>query len=186
MSTLYADLRWTGSVAAMAAALAALGHPEYADEGAPHDPRVAAFGPVETRKVAGRALSFALIRVAEGTELPAPAGIFLEPGSVSEAVTGVFADIPRTLTIRQFLLGMAADGIITEAEALAAASTGAVPGFVQEVFSALPAGASFPAELTWRAMIEVDRDNPLLTLLGAGRGMTEADMDQAFMRWGAL
>jgi hypothetical protein len=170
----------------MASALTALGHPEYAEEGATPDPRISAFGPVSQFKVAGRAVVFALIRTEEGFTLTTPAGIFSEDGVVSEAATGVFMSIPTTITIRQFLLGLSGDGIISKEEAIAAASTGALPSFVAGFFSTLPDDQAFAAELTWRAMVEVDRANPLLTLLGAGLGMDASAMDTAFSRWAAL
>jgi hypothetical protein len=182
----FMDLRWTGSPVAMATALENLGHPEYAEEGVAQDSRIVAFGPVEQRIVGGRAVVFALLRVAEGQEIAAPAGVFVEDGALHEAATGIFMGFPTTLTIRQFLLGLATDGIITKEEAIAAASTGAVPEFVANFFSVLPEEDAFAAELTWRAMIEVERTNPLLALLGQNLGMDGNAMDLAFERWSAF
>lgn len=80
------DIRWSGTTAAIDAALATLGYPDTPD------PRVLAFGPVTDGTVAGQAVRFALIRATE--EIPAPAGVFNEPGVISESVVGVFMEGP--------------------------------------------------------------------------------------------
>lgn len=83
------DLRWSGSPAAIDAALTTLGYPDTPD------PRVLAFGPVTDATVAGQPVRFALIRASE--DIPAPAGVFDEPGAVSEGVVGVFMEGPSVV-----------------------------------------------------------------------------------------
>lgn len=99
------------------------------------------------------------------------------PGSVA---------VPAKISVRQFLRGMADDGIITREEAKAAGRTGAVPAFVAKVFATFDPDTAFAAEMDWIAMYDVERSNPLLTMMGHMLGMDDAAMDAAFRRWGAI
>ena len=95
---------------------------------------------------------------------------------------------PRILAIspRQMLLALTAQGMITQAEALAAAQQGAIPAAIAEAFAGLSPEAEFAAAITWARMTEVERDNPLVALLGAAQGLTAAELDQFFAQAAAL
>lgn len=86
--------------------------------------------------------------------------------------------IPATITRPQLLLQLAAMGLITAAEALAAAQTGAVPPAIDAVFAALPAEEALAARITWATMLIVERAHPLVGILIAA-GLADADQVDA-------
>jgi hypothetical protein len=94
--------------------------------------------------------------------------------------------VPQTVSRRQMLLGLALAGYITSDEAVAAASTGAVPAAVQSFFSTLPAEQQPAAKITWAAMSECQRDNALVTGLAAAHNLTPAQTDDLFRSWANL
>lgn len=93
--------------------------------------------------------------------------------------------VPATIRLLQFLAQAVAVQMITPEEALAAARTGAVPAAFEAIFATLPPEQAFGARLAWAGMYEVDRASPLLVVVAAAQGMTEADMDQFFIEAGA-
>lgn len=104
-------------------------------------------------------------------------------GSVFTAPTEPPAPIvvPFQITALQFLLQAAADGIITQLEALNAAKTGAVPAVIQEVFDSLSPVESFAAAVKWARMTTVLRDDPLVSAVAAQLNMTSEDVDEFFI-----
>ena len=165
----YQDIRWSGSPDAVTTALAGLGHPAFAAEGAVPDPRIAAFGPYAMETVAGRAVMFALLRVPEGTEIEAPEGVFAEPGRVSEAVTGVFMEgVPAVVTnyqARAILMGM----------------PGSAEGrtLFDDIDDALRA-AGGTAWQAWEYANEIKRDSALVQQVAAQFGLTSEQLDDLF------
>jgi hypothetical protein len=87
---------------------------------------------------------------------------------------------PIILTNRQLFAALALTGFITEAEALAAGRTGAVPTAIDEVFAELPAQEAFLARLTWATMREVPRDHPLISVMVAANLATSEQVDGIF------
>lgn len=87
---------------------------------------------------------------------------------------------------RQMILGLYGQGFITADEALAAATSGAVPAAVDAVISALPAHAEVAARVTWARMSVVLRDDPLVGLLAASQGLSSAEVDAFFAACAAL
>src|SRR5690606_9425507 len=57
--------------------------------------------------------------------------------------------VPASISRTQMLLGLAAGGVITDAEAMAAATMGAVPAVVDAVFAQLPAEDALAARVKW-------------------------------------
>ncbi len=84
------------------------------------------------------------------------------------------------LTNRQLFAALALTGFITEAEALAAGRTGAVPIAIDGVFAELPAQDAFLARLTWATMREVPRDHPLIGAMIAAHLATSEQVDGIF------
>lgn len=84
------------------------------------------------------------------------------------------------LTRRQLLIGLAAEGWITAAEAEAAAGTGTPPATVEAVIAALPPEQQSAARITWAAMSEAQRLDPLVGLLAAAQGLGDAEVDAFF------
>lgn len=160
--TTYLDLRWSGSPAAISAALATLGHPEYADEGAAQDARVAAFGPAVLATVAGRAVMFALLRTTE--EIAPPEGVYVEPGPVSEATTGVFmpGPVPASVAVWQAQVVMRRHGLLEAVEAAVDA-------------------AGEETQTWWRRGTDMGRHHPRTTDLAAALGVTGPQLDALFI-----
>lgn len=158
----YLDLRWSGAPAAVSAALAALGHPEYAAEGAAQDSRVAAFGPTQLVTIAGRAVLFALLRAT--AEIPAPEGVYAEPGAVSEATAGVFmpGPVPASVAIWQAQIVMRRHGLLDAVEAAVAA-------------------AGEDTATWWQRGTAMDRYHPRTIALAQALGITDAALDALFI-----
>lgn len=165
----YQDIRWSGSPDAVTTALAGLGHPAFAAEGAVPDPRIAAFGPYAMETVAGRAVMFALLRVPEGTEIEAPEGVFAEPGRVSEAVTGVFMEgpVPRAVPIWKAVVVMRRHGVLEAVEAAVAA-------------------AGDETQAWWQRGTEMERYHPRTIALAAALGVDDATLDAWFVEAAAI
>lgn len=87
--------------------------------------------------------------------------------------------VPKTITRRQLILGMWRNGMITSEEAVAA-STGAVPDFVDALFESLSEQEATAARVTWASMKEVCRDDPLFIAVAAATGRSPEEID-AFM-----
>jgi hypothetical protein len=88
--------------------------------------------------------------------------------------------VPRSITRRQLLLALASAGLITSVEALAAATTGAVPAAIDAVFVALPEAEALGARITWATMSVAERDHPLIGALIAAELATPAEVDALF------
>ena len=87
---------------------------------------------------------------------------------------------PVVITNRQLFAALALTGFITEAEALAAGRTGAVPQMIDGVFAGLPDREVFLARLTWATMREVSRDHRLINTMVAANLATAAQVDAIF------
>jgi hypothetical protein len=87
---------------------------------------------------------------------------------------------PIILTNRQLFAALALTGFITEAEALAAGRTGAIPTAIDDVFGELPEQDAFLARLTWATMREVTRDHPLIAAMIAANLATAEQVDAIF------
>jgi hypothetical protein len=91
---------------------------------------------------------------------------------------------PIVLTNRQLFAALALTGFITQAEALAAGRTGAVPAAIDDVFAELPAQDAFLARLTWATMREVPRTHPLIGAMVAA-GLAAGEQVDAIFALGA-
>ena len=88
--------------------------------------------------------------------------------------------VPNVISRRQLLIALAAAGFISAEEALAAAQTGAVPAVIGGIFDRLPAEQALAARITWAAMTEVYRGDPLIGALVAAGVATSAQVDALF------
>jgi hypothetical protein len=70
--------------------------------------------------------------------------------------------VPHVISRRQLLIALVAAGLITEAEALAAAKTGEVPAAIDAFFATLPPAQQIAARITWATMTQVERHHPLV------------------------
>jgi hypothetical protein len=92
--------------------------------------------------------------------------------------------VPETITRSQLLLALARAGVITAAEALSAATSGAVPAAIEAVFRRLPPTEALAARITWATMTVVERQHPLVQALIAA-GIAKADQVDDMFRAGA-
>lgn len=89
--------------------------------------------------------------------------------------------VPASISRRQLLLALAGAGLISPEEALAAATAGAVPAAIDQVFAQLPAPEALAARITWATMTVAERTHPLvMSLIGSGLA-TEAQVDALFI-----
>lgn len=88
--------------------------------------------------------------------------------------------VPSSITRRQLLLALAGAGMISGEEALAAATTGAVPARIDKVFGALSDTDALAARITWATMSVVERGHPLIGALIAAEVTTAAEVDALF------
>jgi hypothetical protein len=97
-----------------------------------------------------------------------------------EALRNAPPPVPETVSRRQLLIALAAAGLITEAEALAAARTGEVPAAIDAVFAALPKEQALAARITWATMTVVERDHPLIQAVIDAKIVTAEQVDALF------
>lgn len=89
--------------------------------------------------------------------------------------------VPASITPRQLLIGLMTQGLITEAEAIAAAQAGTVPASVQRIFDGLPTAEERAiAAITWAKMTVVERDHPMVAALAEANDLSESDVDAFF------
>jgi hypothetical protein len=86
------------------------------------------------------------------------------------------------LTFAQLLIGLVAEGIITEAEGDGWLA-GTLPAGVTAVINTLPKENRFPAKARAQRPTTVDRLNPLVAALAASRGLDDASLDAFFTRY---
>ena len=90
------------------------------------------------------------------------------------------------LTPRQLFIGLAAEGWITEAEAIAAATTGALPSVAEGAIANLPATQALAARISWARLTVAERTDPLVELLRAAKGKSSAEVDAFFRQYASI
>lgn len=85
--------------------------------------------------------------------------------------------VPAIISDRQFAQGLAVKGLITEAEALAWVSAGALPTAIDAFVASLPAGEQFSAQMILRGATTFDRHHPFTGMFGTAVGMTDQALD---------
>ena len=90
-----------------------------------------------------------------------------------------------TLTFAQLLIGLVAEGWITEAEGEAWLA-GTLPAAVLAVIGTLPAQAQFAAKARAARPSVVERLDPLVAALAAAQGKTDAQIDAFFTAYAAV
>jgi len=84
-----------------------------------------------------------------------------------------------TISRRQFFQQAAIAGIITESEALAAVTTGALPSSILAFINTLPADQQFGAKMLF-SVSEFVRSSPLANAFGTAIGMAPEQVDDFF------
>jgi len=119
-------------------------------------------------------------KLVDGVEIPLTAEE-IAARAAEEAAYAAQVFVPQNITARQFFIAAGNAGIISKVEAIAAASTGAVPDSVEAVFAALPDDQEYVARVTWSRMTTISRNDPLLVGLGAAFGLSNSDIDNLFI-----
>lgn len=88
------------------------------------------------------------------------------------------AAVPATVSDRQFFQALAMAGAITQAEALAAVKTGAVPAAMQTVIDGMAADDKFNAEMLLSGATVFARAHPMTEALRAAMGWTAPQTDR--------
>jgi hypothetical protein len=96
------------------------------------------------------------------------------------AVRNAPPPVPSAISRRQLLIALTAAGLITEAEALAAAKTGETPAVIDVVFGKLPKEQALAARITWATMTQVERDHPLVQAIIDAQIATAEQVDALF------
>lgn len=81
------------------------------------------------------------------------------------------------LTRRQLFIALHRLGLISAAEAVAAAATGTVPVALEPMFAALPEPDQTDARVTFAAFQMAYRLDPMTAMIASAAGMTEAQID---------
>ena len=101
-------------------------------------------------------------------------------------LAGPFATV-ASISDRQFFQQLAVMEIITTAEALAAVRTGDIPAVLQGYVDAIDDdGQRFAAEMLLSGATVFERNHPLTEAIGAGQGMSAAQVDEFFAAAAAL
>lgn len=89
---------------------------------------------------------------------------------------------PEMISDRQFFQQAAIAGLITQAEALSAVQTGAIPAVLQSVVDSITdPGQQFAATMMLSGATIFERNHPLTEAVGAYLGWTSAQVDQFFI-----
>lgn len=94
--------------------------------------------------------------------------------------------VPHVISDRQFFQQLAAVGIITAEEALAAVGPGEIPAAMLTMVAALPEADQFPARMLLTGATQFDRSHPLVPMFGAAFGWTGAQVDAFWTAAAAL
>ncbi|MHC2251052.1 hypothetical protein ACVILK_000744 [Bradyrhizobium embrapense] len=89
--------------------------------------------------------------------------------------------VPETISDRQFFQRLAIQGVITNAEALAAVKTGDIPAALQQVLNLLPTEEQFDAEMLISGATSFNRNHPTTLKLGTALQWTSAQMDELWI-----
>lgn len=93
--------------------------------------------------------------------------------------------VPVSISDRQFFQQLAIEGVITEAEALAA-NAAMIPASLLAIIESLPDEQQFPAKMIVSGATVFERNHPLTEAIGAAQGMNGAQIDAFFRSAAAL
>jgi hypothetical protein len=100
------------------------------------------------------------------------------PGAIPPAPAP--APVPAEISDRQFFQQLAAQGVITQREALAAVKTGDIPAALQQVIDDLPPGQQFEATMIISGTTTFQRGHLLTIAIGVACGWTADQIDALF------
>lgn len=94
--------------------------------------------------------------------------------------------VPHSISDRQFFHILAVDGLITQAEALAAVKTGDAPVAFETFIASLPESERFNARMLLEGATTFRRDHPLTIAFGSMYGLTPGEIDDLWRRAAVL
>ena len=103
--------------------------------------------------------------------------VWVVAGNVATPYAPPAPPVPQTISDRQFFQELAIQGKITQDEAIAAVSSGAMPASMAALVAELPSAAQFGAKMLIQGATSFDRSNPLTATLGSLYSMASADLD---------
>jgi len=86
--------------------------------------------------------------------------------------------VPSTISDRQFFEQLANIGKISEEDALAAVSIGAIPPAISTFVDALPPAERFKALMLLKGATTFERNHPVVPIFGLFFNMTSEEVDQ--------
>lgn len=93
--------------------------------------------------------------------------------------------VPQSITFAQLVIGLVAEGWITQAEG-EAWLVGTLPAAVEAVINSLPLNHQFIARARATRPSEVLRSDPLVATLAAAQGKTPAQLDEFFRMYSLI
>lgn len=85
--------------------------------------------------------------------------------------------VPQEISRREFYQALAVQGQISNSDAIAAVSTGAIPSVFANAISSLSANDQFSAQMILAGAPTFYRNNPLVTVLGTALGWSSTEID---------
>ncbi len=181
----YYEHHWQGSPAAVASALDAVGW--RADPTADNPQQLLApvvwVPSVRRAELGGGPVWFALVVATE--EMETPAGLSVTPEWLRlPAVGGIAAldPVPSSVTKRQFFRQLRDDGVISQAEAVAAAGRGEIPQTLATRMGEAPAALVADIELDLASMQVVERGSQTWQVVAGLLGWDDTVQDSFFTR----
>jgi hypothetical protein len=134
-----------------------------------------------------------IIRTSDGASIPAdPANrdyesylVWLAVPNTPDPYVAPPPPVPASITDRQFFQQLAVQGIITQADALAA-NAAVIPQALLTLINAMPPDQQFGAKMIVSGATTFFRDNALAVAIGTNYGMTPAQIDEFFTAAAAL
>ncbi|UTD28231.1 hypothetical protein [Bradyrhizobium sp. WD16] len=137
--------------------------------------------------------SAAVIRTGDGALIPEDAANrdraayheWLANGGVPDPYVAPPPVAPRSISDRQFYQQLAIEGIISEADALAA-NAAVIPPALLAVIDAMPTAEQFGAKMIVSGATTFERNDPLTVRIGMAQGWSAARIDAFFIAAAAL
>lgn len=135
-----------------------------------------------------------VVRGSDGAYIPNDPGnadwqqyeIWLAAGNTPTPYTPPTPAAPQSISRRQFFQQLAVQGIITQAEALAAVQTGAIPSEMATLVSALPAADQFAAQMKISGAADFLLSDPLTQELATAYSWTTTQLNALWTAAAAL
>ena len=123
-----------------------------------------------------------LTKVVNGQRVPVPEGQQTVIAADWAANAAAPPRVPAEITFRQLLIGLVAEGWITEAEGDAWLA-GTIPAAASALVASLPEAQRFAARASIIRPSVILRADPLVAALAVAESKTEADLDTFFITY---